>query len=65
MSKTTSGNSKKIGRNGAMCKVYRDRNVRMRNKIRKVKRHLKAIAEKQERRPIRADWQAQDWFDAA
>lgn len=40
-----SGGAKKIGRNGAMCRVYRDRNVRMRNKLRKVQRHFKRFPE--------------------
>ena len=52
MSKTKSGGKKKIGRNGAMCKVYRDRNVRMRNKILKVARHIKRFP---------ADLQAEAW----
>ena len=36
-----SGGAKKIGRNGARCKVYRDRGVREKNKARKIRRHLK------------------------
>ncbi len=55
-----SGGAKKIGRNGSMCKVYRDRDVRMRNKIRKVKRHVAAIT----KRGIGPDRQAQAWLDA-
>ena len=47
-----SGGAKKIGRNGSMCRVYRDRNVRMRNKIRKVARHIKRFP---------ADLQAKGW----
>ena len=35
-----SGGAKKIGRNGARCKIYRDRGVREKNKARKVRRHL-------------------------
>ena len=50
-----SGGAKKIGRSGAACKVYRDRDVRIRNKIRKVKRHLKKFP---------ADGQAQSWLAA-
>lgn len=51
-SQTKSGGAKKIGRNGAACKIYRDRDVRMKNKVRKVARHLK-------RHP--GDAQAQEW----
>ena len=50
-----SGGSRKVGRNGAMCKVYRDRNVRLRNKVRKVLRHIKRYP---------GDEQAQAWMDA-
>ena len=54
---TTAGGKKgrKIGRNGALCKIYRDRDTRMRNKVRKVARHLKNFPD---------DLQAQAWTRA-
>lgn len=55
MSKLKSGGKKKIGRNGAMCKIYRDRNVRMRNKVKKVARHIKRFP---------ADLQAKAWSES-
>ena len=62
-----SGGAKKIGRNGARCKIYRDRGVREKNKARKVARHIRAIERKQvpprggKRRDIRMDMQAVRW----
>ena len=39
-SKGKSG-ARKYSRNSSYCKMYADRNTRERNKLRKVKRHLK------------------------
>lgn len=54
--KKKSGGAKKIGRNVAKCKVYRDRGTREMNKARKAKKEVtKAakLARKRERRAKR------------
>lgn len=39
-----SNKNRKYNRNRVKCKIYRDRNKKLRNKIRKLRRHLKKFS---------------------
>ncbi len=49
-----SGGAKKIGRNAAKCKAYRDAGTREINKARKAAKHKKRVAKKAAKKAARA-----------
>ena len=74
MATAGSGNSK-YGRNSKSCLTYKNNNTRLKNKVKKVKRHLKRIARKidpprkhvnngKPRDHLKRDRQAENWVGA-
>lgn len=53
--KKKSGGAKKIGRNVAKCKVYRDRGIREMNKARKAKKEVTKAAKLARKKARRVD----------